>query len=155
MKRFEFRLSAKLRLTVQEERQALWEYRERAAELTKEEEIFNTLIEVRKKLWETLRLSDGHSLNVNELLSYQQFLPVVEKKVKAQAKRVDEAQDRLNKARDAFLKIRTERRMLEKLKERAYQEYLADCLREEQKQIDEVATMGHPLKKSARAGDGT
>lgn len=146
MRRFEFSLSTKLRLTVQEERQALWEYRERAAELGKEEDLLNMLVETREKLWETIRLADGCKVNINELISYQQFLPVMEKRIRDQAIRVDEARDRLEKARNVYLKTRTEKRMLEKLKQREYQEYLVEWLREEQKQIDEVATMRSPLK---------
>jgi len=55
----------------------------------------------------------------------------------------------MEEVRGELVEIMKERKIMEKLRTRHYQEYMREFLREEQKQIDEMATTGFIHRDSA------
>lgn len=140
MRKFHFKLETKLRLTVQEEKQAQWEYKTRQFELQKEQdklELLNTQLD---ELWDYYREVAKSGVGIQQLIIIHQFVPVLKERIKNQEHAVETARELMLEAEAAYLEKRTERKTLDKLKDREHQQYLLEWQREEQKLIDEVAS---------------
>lgn len=140
MRKFHFKLETKLRLTVQEEKQALWEFKTRQYEWQKECEFLDLLNNQLNDLWDYYRETAKSGAGIQELIIINQFVPVLKERIELQQNRVEKARILMQDAETAYLDKRMERKTLDKLKEREHQQYLLELQQEEQKLIDEVAS---------------
>jgi flagellar FliJ protein len=76
---------------------------------------------------------------VEKILEYNAYLALLNEKIASQKEYVNSLQEDADKIRENVLKIMQERKMLDKLKEHKYQNYLDENKREEQQLLDEVA----------------
>jgi len=142
MKKFHFKLATKLRLTIQEEKQALWEYRTRQNELQLEQDLLDSLDCQLLNLWDYYREIIKSGAGIQQLIMVQQFVPVLKERIKEQMLKVEAARLLMQEAETIYLDKRAERKTIDKLKDREYQQYWLEWQREEQKLIDEIATNG-------------
>ena len=82
-----------------------------------------------------------------EMLSYYFYLNQVRGSRKDQEKRLEHASQETDRARAELMKISQEKKILEKLHEKKYKEYVYDFNKEDQKMIDELATQGKARTK--------
>ena len=82
-----------------------------------------------------------------EMLNYYKYLNQIRRSKKEQETRVSEANRGVEHARNELKKISQEKKILEKLHERRYKEYLYAFNREDQKMIDELATQSRARTK--------
>jgi len=75
-----------------------------------------------------------------EMLSYYNYLNQIRRSKRDQETRVREAKKEMERTRSELKKISQEKKILEKLHERKYKEYIHDMNQEDQKMIDELAT---------------
>ncbi len=139
MRAFEFRLQTKLDLTCRQEELAKEEVFLKQQVFNKEWELLNQLIEQREDLNNSLRNQSGQSLRIVELIIFKDFQKLLRELLNKQEARVNEAEKALDKARAALLEKVKERKTLEKLREKEFQEYRQEFVRIEQSLIDEVA----------------
>jgi flagellar FliJ protein len=87
-------------------------------------------------------------LNIELLLLAESYHRVLLEQKKIQILAVEEALGKLVAERERFLSLQKERKLLERLRTRQYQQFYQDWLRDEQKALDEVGSS----KYEARAG---
>ncbi|MDN5366515.1 MAG: flagellar protein FliJ [Thermacetogenium sp.] len=141
MKRFRFRLQKYLNLKVQQERLARLEVaRARAAYMLE----VNRLQEIEEKTGELLaqgREALRGSILPELLVLCSSCLQVQERLACEQQAAVERAKDQLREEQGALLRVRQDRRLLERLRMRRWEAYYAEFLRSEQKTLDEIGSI--------------
>lgn len=141
MKRFHFRLQKYLQLKEQKEQLARLELAKARAlhlcEMRKlealQEKANELLVQNRGLLQGTLQpelvaLGRG-CLKVQEMLAVEQVEAVLQ------------AEERLSQEKQSFIQARKDRKLLERLRQRCWDLYKLESLREEQKKLDEIGTI--------------
>jgi len=149
MKPFVFKLQTALEVKLTEE-DIFKEQLSDATEVYKHN--LGILLGLRKRLREIqgiLRGNQSSELDIREIKNCQDFIPVLNDRIKAQETVTENSRQEMEGIRRQLVEIMKERKVLEKLRFRHYQEYVRESLREEQKQIDEMATVGHIRKNPA------
>lgn len=98
---------------------------------------------------EILRGKQHKQIDVLDILNYQDYIPALIERIKQQETVTEESRQAMEDERQKLVEIMRERKVLEKLRAKHYHEYVQECLREEQKEIDEMATMGFIHKDPA------
>lgn len=149
MKPFVFKLQTALDLRLKEEemqREELF----RATRLYREN--LDSLHRLRMKQTEVYEIMRGkliQTVDVMEIKNCNDYIPVINERIKQQEYATETARREMDQVRCRLVETMKNRKMLEKLRARHHQEYLKECMREEQKQIDEMATVGFIRRDSA------
>lgn len=77
---------------------------------------------------------------VRKLIEVKEYLSLLDSKIKRQKENVNSAMLNVDKIREELLKAVKERKILEKLRDRKYEEYLLEQKRLEQKTNDEIVS---------------
>ena len=101
------------------------------------------------EIQEILRGKQQEQIDILDILNYQAYIPVLIERIKQQEIVTEESRQVMESERQKLVEIMRERKVLEKLRSKHYQEYVQECLREEQKEIDEMATVGFIHKDPA------
>ncbi|MBU7008268.1 flagellar export protein FliJ [Phosphitispora fastidiosa] len=101
------------------------------------------------EIQDTVRGKQGEQFDVTEIRRCQDYIPVINEHISQQALITEEHRVAMEEVRGELVEIMKERKILEKLRTRHYQDYMREFLREEQKQIDEMATTGFIHRDSA------
>lgn len=151
MKKFSFRLETPLRLKLQEED------RQKTIVAACQEEYQRNLLlleqfkETLAQLQDKLRAASGlkgsqaqsRPLDINQLTIMQDYIPVLLNKINYQQEQVALALTRLDEERQRLIKIMKDRKVLDKLHEKALIRYNLEVNQEEQKNLDELATVSY------------
>jgi flagellar FliJ protein len=139
MRRFEFSLQKVLDYRRRREEQAIRAFAQAQAQLLHEQAVLHRLLVERE---ECLRRSHRRQRLTMELLDVEQtYLTTLERRIEAQRERVAEVEKVLEERRQALIEARRERKALERLREKHYEQWRQETLRTEQKALDELATM--------------
>jgi len=92
------------------------------------------------ELQSELRYRQGQVVDLRQFRIWQEYIPVLNKRISLQEGLVEESRRAMEQGRERLLETVKARKILEKLKVRHYEAYKREALREEQKQIDEMAT---------------
>lgn len=149
MKNFVFRLQTSLDLKLKAEDMKKEEL-QKATKVYKQnlktlKGLQNRLVEIQ----DILRGKQVKKMDIVEIKNCQDFIPVLEERIKNQVEVTAASRIEMERVRNELVEIMKERKMLEKLRAKQYQEYMREYLREEQKEIDELATIGFMHKDSA------
>lgn len=87
-----------------------------------------------------------NGITVEKMRTYNAYISFLKEKIKKQTEKVKLAQEIVDKYREELIQFAKERKMLETLKEKQYQNYLKEQQRIEQRRIDEVITYKESLK---------
>lgn len=87
---------------------------------------------------------------VHELIEYNEYLSLLNSRIKSQKDNVNNAAQYVDKVREELVKAVKDRKMLEKLKERHYEEFLLEQKKLEQKTNDEIVSYNY---NESSAGD--
>ncbi len=79
-------------------------------------------------------------LNIDLLLFAESYHTVLSQQKETQAVSVEAALVRLSAEREKYLALQKDRKLLERLREKLWQQFYQDSLREEQKALDEIGT---------------
>jgi len=106
-------------------------------------------LEQLRKLERTIakEMAGKKAFRATEMLNYFKYLNQIRHSKKDQEIRVEEAKKEVKHARNELKKISQEKKILEKLHEKKYKEYIYAFNQEDQKAIDELATQGKVRKK--------
>ena len=152
MARFKYRMQSILNVKYKLEEQAKTEFSTAQAALLREEACLQEL-KARKRAYEeeAEALLQGR-LNFRDISDNRHAIDTMDEYIGKQEKRVLAAQDNLKKASDKLTRSMQERKMHEKLKEHAFEEFLAEEKSKEGKEVDELTsyTYGQRIKDADR-----
>lgn len=140
MAKFVFRLQNVLNIKANLESQARSNFAMAQARLNEEEAILEGMFQTKKALEDHYReLAEG-TLNVKELLEARRAIDFQKELIAEQIQNLQRAEKNLEIARARLNEAMKERKTYEKLRERAFEEFLAEMNEEEKKEIDELVS---------------
>lgn len=149
MKPFVFKLQTALNLKIKEEDRVKEELRRLTNRCQEEFDVLAALEERLGQLEDRLRRRQEARVDVAEIQRCLDYLPVMKDRILRQKEVIRRIKEEIEKTRQELVEIMRERKVLEKLRERHFAQYLVEVNREEQKIIDEMATNGYNRKDPA------
>ncbi len=145
MKKFKFRLEKLENSKRYMERQKALELAEKNRLLDLEKKKMTALLEEKSRLQREMK--SRSAFKALEMIHYWQFLVKLRRSLDEQKRKVQQAEAASETIRTELMKISQEKKILEKLHEKNYQNYLNEYNREDQKFVDEVATQTRAREK--------
>ncbi|MGQ9487795.1 MAG: flagellar export protein FliJ [Armatimonadota bacterium] len=139
MRRFVFSLQKVLEYRQRLEEQAIRAFAEAQRHLEREQAVLAELISLREQCLQ--RSSRAKRLAVEMLDVEQTYLFALEGRIEAQRQRVAEAEAVLEERRQALIEAQRERKALERLRDKHYEQWRQEVLRAEQQVLDDLATV--------------
>ena len=138
------------------ERQAKQQYAEANAKLREEEEKLNVLLRRKFEYEQTARQLLADSLNVRDIMENNEAILRMEDFITEQRRKVQLAVRAVDKARQKMTEVMQERKTHERLREKAFDEFLMEEKQHESKEIDELVsyTYGQRLRETGN-GEST
>lgn len=133
MKKFIFSLSSLLKIKYSLEKQAKQQLSAVAAERDK---CVNMLISIEKTKEEAKK--EFNFVNAYEYQVFFRYYEQLDTKKKEMQGLLSQLEEELDKIRSELMKITEEKKVLERLKEKQYGEYLLECKKEQDKIIDDM-----------------
>ena len=140
MARFTYRLQSVLNIKTQLENQARMEFAQASAELRTQEQYLEELKNRRLQYLEKGKELRQENINVLDLKENENAVKVMDDLIAVQIEKVKISQRALERARVKLTDAMQERKVQEKLKERAFEEYLEEEKHIEAKEIDELVS---------------
>lgn len=139
MERFDFKLQKVLdyRISIEDEKKE--EYVEAQKNVLKEENLLTYFQNQKRKAMESV----SELKTCPELQAYSRYNEFMDKKILSQKDAIIRAKTIFEEKKEELLKSISDRKVLEKLKERAKEEYDFESLRKEQKFIDDLSIMSY------------
>lgn len=154
MARFHYKMQTILDIKEKLETKAKQDFAEANNRLTEEEEKLKELEDRRTSYMEEgvkLRLE---KIDVRKLRENKRAVMKMDEYILAQKKEIVKANKQVEKARLALQQVMQERKAHEKLKEKAFQEFLKQEQDNENKEIDQLTTYVHGQKVIGERKDG-
>lgn len=149
MKPFVFKLQSALNLKFREEDRLKERLHEANLVYRKNVSILAGLQCRLEEICNIIRGKQTDNLNIQEIRTCSEFIAVLNQRIVEQERVTEDSRIKMENVRSELLQIVRERKVMEKLKARHYKDYLNECLRQEQKEIDEMAMAGYMHKGSA------
>ncbi|MBQ9443090.1 MAG: flagellar export protein FliJ [Lachnospiraceae bacterium] len=148
MAKFVYRMQNILNLNEKLEEQAKMDYATQQAVLNEAEEAEEAL-KKRKEQYEekARRIRSDDSVKVRDLIENSQAIEIMGGMIEVQHEVVKKEESILEVKRQALEDAMKERKTQEKLKEKAFDEFKAELLMEESKQIDQLTSYTFGIKK--------
>ena len=138
MAKFIYRMQNILNIKLRLETQAKTEYAENAARLAAEEEKMHHLASRRQQYENEAKQSAMNRVNIASIKQSNESMAVMKELMTQQAVRIRIAQKNLDRARDKLNLAMQERKIYEKLREKAFEEFKQELNAQEKKEIDEL-----------------
>ncbi len=138
MQKFGFRLESVLKLKTQMEDNAKNSLARAARELEYQKDYLGQLEQVKEDSMQTLNSSVDKGIPVYEVRNYNNFFGLMKNKINNQKVNVNNAQKDVDINREALIHAMQEKKILEKLKDKKYEEYIKEQSKAEQLLIDEL-----------------
>ncbi len=146
MKTFRFRLQRILDTKVSEEREKKRELGEAQKQLTREEDILSGYHEDLKTHKELHRKVVKKSPKVADLVLNDRWRRQLQAKIRVQGEVVKKSQLNVEEKRAVLIEVSREKKVLERLRSKRFDEHKKEELSEEQKTFDEVGSRSHLVK---------
>lgn len=140
MAKFIYRMQNVLDIKMRLETQAKTNYAEKSALLQAEEDKMRSLL-IRLREYEGMAKENSKGvINISEIKRCNDATKIIKEYVKQQAIQIRIAQKNLEKAREELNEAMKGRKVHEKLKEKAFDEFKLELNEQEKKEIDEVVS---------------
>lgn len=149
MKPFAFKLQTALDIKLKEEAMQKEELFKATQIYRQNVEFLNGLKLKLAEVYDIVRGIQTRTIDVVEMQNCNDYLPVLNRRIEQQRTFTENARQEMEQVRCKLIETMRDRKVLEKLKGKQYQEYIKECLREEQNRIDEMATIGFVRRDSA------
>ena len=143
---FRYKMKNVLDVKLKMEDQAKAAFAEAMAILNAEEEKLQTLIDRRVWYEEEGRRMRREAIDVNDLRDNTRALDNLKEQIEAQRQNVANAQAGVDRARAVLNNAMQERKIHEKLRDNAFEEFVHELNAAESKEIDELVSYRHGLK---------
>lgn len=138
MYKFGFRLEPVLNLKTQIEDNAKNNLARSARELERQQECLEELKSLKETSMGELSAEIANGVPAHKIRGYNSYFSLMKNKIINQKENVNIAQNDVDINREALVAAMQERKIIEKLKEKKYQEYLKEQNKSEQQLIDEL-----------------
>lgn len=138
MNKFGFRLESVLNLRTQLEDNAKNSLARATIELMKQKNCLEELDDISNSSMDSLNSEVDQGIPVYKLKSYNNYLSFLKIKIRNQKENVNNAQKDVDIHREDLVKAMQDRKIIEKLKEKKYQDYTKEQNKAEQILIDEL-----------------
>ncbi len=146
MARFKYRMQSILDIKAKMEEQARMEFAAARIRLTEEEEKLQELSDRKLAYEDQGRTLRKDSLKVMEIMENRDAIAIMEEYILLQREEVKRAEELLEKAREKLRTAMQESKTQEKLKEKAFQEFMKEENAREAKEVDELVSYTHGRK---------
>ena len=136
---FVFRLESVMNCRKAAEDKALTDFSDEKRDLEKERQQLDRIQEHKVSLIGQLRGMQKDGLKADEIALFMDYIRQVQARLADQENVVRQAAERVSLKREALLAAVKDRKVMETLKARKLQEYIAESNKAEQKQMDETA----------------
>ena len=143
MKGFIFRLQKVLDHRIDVENNKKDEFVKSRMEYIKQQEHLESL---KQEIIKANKIKPKKSTNISSYITMNNYKTALKEKTEAQKKKVDIYRESMNQKKEEFLESKRDRKVIEKLKDKAYKEFIIDQNKNEQKQNDEFALYGYMKK---------
>lgn len=140
MAKFAYRMQSILNIHYQLENQAKMELGRAQMKLLEEEETLQRLIDRKEAYLEEGRKMRSNALSVNDLRDNRNAMLIMDEMIEVQRGQVALAEDAVEAARLKQQEIMQERKMHEKLKEKAFEQFVKEENAAEGKAVDELTS---------------
>ncbi len=140
MAKFVYRMQSLLNIQYQLENQAKMELGRAQMNLLAEEEKRDALIARKDAYFEEGRRMRSDAVHVNELRDNRNALEIMDELIEAQERQVAFAEEIVEEARRKLTEVMQERKMHEKLREKAFEQFRQEELAAEGKAVDELTS---------------
>ncbi|MCM1102763.1 MAG: flagellar export protein FliJ [bacterium] len=156
MAKFRYRMQNVLNIKLSMERQAKQQYAEANAKLREEEEKLNVLLRRKFEYEQTARQLLADELNVRDITTNNEAIARMDDFIKEQRREVQLAMRAVERARQKMTEVMQDRKTHERLREKAFDEFLMEEKHQESKEIDELVsyTYGQRLRETGN-GEST
>jgi len=154
MARFTYRMQSILNIKIQLENQAKMEFGQAQARLNAEEEKLQQLKDRKEAYLEEGRILRGSGIDVLKLKENETALKVSDELIYGQLEQVKIAARAVERAREKLTTVMQERKAQERLREKAFENFLEEEKRAEAKEVDELVSYRYGLKDSEEDGSG-
>jgi flagellar FliJ protein len=148
MAKFVYKMQSLLNVKSKLEEQAKNEYSAAQARLREEQDRLRILYERLEGYIEEGRELRSKTLNVIDLRSNTEARERIKDFIELQKLEVKKAEDVVEEARIKLVEAQKERKTQEKLRERAFDEFLLEIKKEENKEVDELVSYKYSQKRS-------
>ena len=138
MQKFGFRLESVRNLKVQLEDNAKNNLALASRELKKQKEFLTGLRTTREDSISELNSKVDEGVSISQIRAYNNYLTLLKQKITEQRENVNTAQKQVDVRRESLVKAVQERKILDKLREKKYGEFLKEQGKAEQLLIDEL-----------------
>lgn len=139
MKKFKFQLAALLKVTKMKKDEAEVAFAKAARKLAEENDKLTVYLqEMQAAHCDYEKLTDGKTIPLGRLMAFNSYFDWKRRQIEAQQQRILEARAEHQKKLKELTAIMNRLKSIEELKKRRYNEYMAEALAEEQKELDEI-----------------
>ena len=147
MAKFRYRMQSILNIKIQMENQAKMELGQAQRKLLEEEERLQTLYDRKEYYLEEGRRLRMDSLKVLSLRDNEYAVARMEEYIEAQKENVKKAELQVEEARQKLQEIMTERKAQERLREKAFEQFMQEENAKEGKEVDELISYTYGQKR--------
>lgn len=140
MAKFKYRMQSILDVKMKLEVQAKQEFSAAKAVLDEEEEKLGKLILRKNGYEEKAKELLAGTLQVQEIQDNKNAILKMDEYIELQKEQIKKVEKKLEAARVRLTELMQDRKMHEKLKERAFEEFLEDIKKQESKEVDELTS---------------
>ena len=140
MAKFVYKMQNILDIKLRLETQVKTEFAEASAKLLQEENKLKKLIQRRREYENELKRLSADRLELGELKKYNGYIETIKVLMQQQALAVRLAQRNLDRIRENLNQAMQERKIYEKLREKAFEEFKEELNAEEKKEIDQLVS---------------
>lgn len=101
---------------------------------------------LKQEIIRTNKIKPKKNTNIFTYIAMNNYKAMLEEKTETQEKKVDIYRESMNQKKEEFMESKRDRKVIEKLKDKAYKEFIIDQDKNEQKQNDEFALYGYMKK---------
>jgi flagellar FliJ protein len=141
MKRFRFRLQTLLDQRRAREEKLLWELSDLQREELREIERLHGLERILREARESIEEALRNGSTASELVQRDEFAKATRDDIRVQELTIEAVGRRVEAKRVEVVKAMQDRKVLEALKDKQEREYIVSMARQEQNQLDEMATV--------------
>ncbi|MDO5403259.1 MAG: flagellar export protein FliJ [Eubacteriales bacterium] len=143
MAKFIYRMQNILNIKERLETQAKTEFAQMTLALNKEEDIMRSLVSRMRAYEDEIRALSGKKINVNEMKRSNEAVRIIKEQIAGQAVRIKVAERNLNMARAKLGEAVQDRKIQEKLREKAFDDFKLQLNASEMKEVDEVVSFNY------------
>ena len=140
MAKFVYRMQSLLNIQYQLENQAKMELGRAQMALLTEEEKRDELVDRKEAYFEEGRKLRGDVVHADELRDNRNAVLIMDELIEAQEKQIELAEQVVEEAREKLTEVMQERKMHEKLREKAFEQFRREELAAEGKTVDELTS---------------